>query len=163
MLLSSARHVDHIQPAPLIPLTISDILFKRVTMDIVGPLPRSRSGKRYILVLCDYATRYPEAVALHSIDAEHIAEELVHIFACVGIPDNILTDQEANFTSILLSELYKMLHIHQLIWNLMPRRDNVNGMTAMHALVSLSQDSKCWCFFPHPVVNCLLNGKGHMR
>ena len=83
-------------------------------MDIVGPLLRSRSGKRYILVLCDYATRYPEAVALRSIDAEHIVEELVHIFARVGIPDEILTDQGANFTSKLLSELYKMLHIHQL-------------------------------------------------
>ena len=48
-------------------------------MDIVGPLPRSRSGKRFILVVCDYATRYPEAVPLRSTDAEHIAEELVQI------------------------------------------------------------------------------------
>ena len=46
---------------------------------------------------------------------------------------------------------------------LMPRRDNVNAITTMLVLVSLSQDSKCWCFFTHPVVNCLLNGKGHMR
>ena len=41
------------QPAPLIPLPIIDTPFKRVTMDIVGLLPHSRSGKRYILVLCD--------------------------------------------------------------------------------------------------------------
>ena len=31
-------------------------------MEIVGPLPRSRSGKRFILVVCDYTTHYPEAV-----------------------------------------------------------------------------------------------------
>jgi len=32
---------------------------------LVGPLtPSSSSGKRYILTLVDYATRYPEAVAL---------------------------------------------------------------------------------------------------
>ena len=49
-------------------------------MDIVGPLSKSHSGKRYILVICDYATRYPEAIALRSTDAEHIAEELVTAF-----------------------------------------------------------------------------------
>ncbi|KAL5484320.1 hypothetical protein EMCRGX_G020794 [Ephydatia muelleri] len=46
-------------------------------MDIVGPLPRSRAGNKYILVLCDYATRYPEAVPPKSIDAESVAEELI--------------------------------------------------------------------------------------
>ena len=74
-------------------------------MDIVGPLPRSRSGCRYILVICDYATRYPEAIPLRSIDAEHIADELIKVFARVGIPEEILTDQGTNFTSKLLQEL----------------------------------------------------------
>ena len=37
-------------PAPLIPLPIIDEPFSRIAMDIVGPLPRSRSGKKYILV-----------------------------------------------------------------------------------------------------------------
>ena len=58
---SSTRGV---KKAPLIPLPIMDEPFRRIAMDIVGPLPRSSSGKRYILVICDYATRYPEAVAL---------------------------------------------------------------------------------------------------
>ena len=38
-----AQH--HMQPAPLIPLPIIDTTFKRVAMDIVGPLSRSRSEK----------------------------------------------------------------------------------------------------------------------
>jgi len=80
-------------------LPIIDTPFQRIAMDIVGPLPRSRQGHRYILVMCDYATRYPEAVALRSIDAEHVAEELVKVFARVGIPEEILTDQGSNFTS----------------------------------------------------------------
>ena len=62
------------------------------SMEIVGPLPKSRSGNRYILVMCDYATHYPEAVPLKSIDTENIAEELVKIFSRVGIPREILTD-----------------------------------------------------------------------
>ena len=49
-------------------------------MDIVGPLLKSRSGKPYMPVVCDYATHYPEAVPLCSTDTEHTAEELVHVF-----------------------------------------------------------------------------------
>ena len=83
-------------------------------MDIVGPLPRSKSGNRYVLVICDYATRYPEAIPLRSIDAEHIAEELIKVFAQVGVPREILTDQGSNFTSQLLAELYRLLHVHPI-------------------------------------------------
>ena len=80
-------------------------------MDIVGPLPRSSSGKRFILVICDYATRYPEAVALRNIDANTIAEELMSFFSRVGVPEEILTDQGTNFTSQLLTEVYSLLQI----------------------------------------------------
>lgn len=83
-------------------------------MDIVGPLPRSSSGKRYILVICDYATRYPEAVALRTIDANAVAEELLSFFARVGVPEEILTDQGTNFTSQLLKEVYRLLHIQPI-------------------------------------------------
>ncbi len=83
-------------------------------MDIVGPLPRSRSGNRYILVVCDYATRYPEAFPLRSTDAGSIAEELVNLFSRVGVPKEILTDQGTNFTSQLLTEIYRMLHVHPI-------------------------------------------------
>ena len=106
--LDSSRRVHK---APLIPLRIISEPFRRIAMDIVGPLPKSRSGKRFVLVVCDYATRYPEAVALRSIDAEHIAEELVQIFSRVGVPQEILTDQGANFMSQLLAEVYKLLRI----------------------------------------------------
>ena len=99
---------------PMKPLPIVDVPFQRIAMDIVGPLPRSRQGNRYILVVCDYATRYPEAIPLKSIDAGRIAEELVTLFARVGIPEEVLTDQGTNFTSQLLSELYKMLHVHPI-------------------------------------------------
>ena len=88
--------------APLIPLPVVTEPFRRVAMDIVGPLPRNKSGNRYILVMCDYTTRYPEAVPVKAVDAEHIAEELVRILARVGIPNKMLTDQGSNFTSQLL-------------------------------------------------------------
>ena len=97
--------------APLVPMSIVDSPFERIAMDIVGPLPRSRSGNRFVLVVCDYATRWPEAVPLKSIDAGHVAEELMVLFSRVGVPKEILTDQGSNFTSQLLKEVYWLLSI----------------------------------------------------
>ena len=108
---SSHRRVPR---SPMIPLPVITEPFERIAMDIVGPLPHSRAGHRYILVVCDYATRYPEAVPMRSIDTEHVAEELVLMFARVGLPREILTDQGANFTSELLAEIYRLLHIDSL-------------------------------------------------
>ena len=85
--------------------------FERIATDIIGLLPRSRSGNRYVLVMCDYGTRYPEAVPLKSLEAAKIAEELVALFARVSIPKEILTDQGSNFTSQLLAELYRLLKV----------------------------------------------------
>ena len=90
---------QHGPQALLMPLPVLSESFKRIAVDIIGPLPRSCSGKRYVLVICDYATRYPEAIPLHSTDASHIVEELTGVFARVGIPSEILTDQGSNFTS----------------------------------------------------------------
>ena len=48
--------------APLVPLLIIGDPFRRIAMDVVGPLPRTRRGNRFILVVSDYATCYPEGV-----------------------------------------------------------------------------------------------------
>eukprot|EP00731_Ephydatia_muelleri_P020019 Em0012g844a len=102
------------QHAPMIPLPFVDEPFQRIAMDIVGPLPRSSSGNRCMLVVCDYAKRYPEAMPMQAVDAEAVAEELVKMFSRVGIPQKILTDQGSNFTSQLLAELYRLLHIRPI-------------------------------------------------
>ena len=87
---------------------------ERIAMDIVGLLPRSHSGKRYVLVVRDYATRYLEAIPLWWIDPEHVVEELVNFFARVGMPNEILKDQRSNFTSQLLQEVYRLLRIQPI-------------------------------------------------
>ena len=54
--------------------------FTRIAMDIVGPRERSKSGNKYIVVICDYATRYPEAIPLRSKEAKKTADELIKLF-----------------------------------------------------------------------------------
>ncbi|XP_067105502.1 retrovirus-related Pol polyprotein from transposon 412 [Osmerus mordax] len=101
-------------PAPLIPLPIIETPLERLGMDLVGPLPKSGRGHKYILVLVDYATRYPEAVPLRKATSKAIARELVQLFSRVGIPKDILTDQGTPFVSRLMADLCCLLQIHHL-------------------------------------------------
>ena len=104
----------HLRQAEMISMPLIELPFQRIAMDVVGPLPRSRSGNKYILTICDYATRYPEAIALPSTEASRIAKELVSLFSRVGIPEEILTDQGPNFMSALLQEVYHLLGISRI-------------------------------------------------
>ncbi|XP_053486641.1 uncharacterized protein LOC128611284 [Ictalurus furcatus] len=101
-------------PAPLIPLPIIGVPFERVGMDLVGPLPKSARGHEYILVLVDYATRYPEAVPLRKATSQNIARELVLLFSRVGIPKDVLTDQGTPFVSKLMADLCRLLQVKHL-------------------------------------------------
>ena len=97
------------QSASLISLPVMEEPFERIAMDIVGPLPKTKQRHRYILVICNYATRYPDAIPLKKFTAPEIAEKLVEYFSRHGIPKEILSDQGTNFTSALLKELYQMI------------------------------------------------------
>ncbi|XP_052406338.1 uncharacterized protein LOC127952096 [Carassius gibelio] len=99
---------------PLVPLPVIDVPFQRLGMDIVGPLERSKTGYKYMLVICDYATRFPEVFPLKNIKAKAIASCLVQLFSRVGIPKEILTDRGTNFTSQLLQQVYQLLGIKGL-------------------------------------------------
>ena len=100
---------------PLGKMPLIDTPFKRVAVDIVGPIePRSDKKSRYILTMIDYATRYPEAVALPSIETERVAEALVEMFSRVGIPDEMLTDCGSQFTAEVMKEVSRLLSLQQL-------------------------------------------------
>ena len=102
--------------APLGKMPRIDVPFKRIACDLVGPLkPITNNKNRYILTVMDYATRYPEAVPLASIDTETVAEALVSIFSRVGIPEEILTDMGSQFTSAVMSEVSRLLSFKQLV------------------------------------------------
>lgn len=49
-------------------------------MDLVGPLVTSAWGYQHILVLVDYATRYPEAILLSSMATSNIAQAMLFFF-----------------------------------------------------------------------------------
>ena len=80
------------------------MLSKKIAVDFLGPLVASESGNRYIMVICDYCTRYPEAIPMSSIESEKVAEELINFFSKVGFPEEIVHDGATNFVSKLMTE-----------------------------------------------------------
>ncbi|GBO33123.1 Retrovirus-related Pol polyprotein from transposon 297 [Araneus ventricosus] len=51
--------------------------FERMALDILGPFPVTTKGNRYVLVLMDYFTKWPEAIPISDQEASTVAEELV--------------------------------------------------------------------------------------
>ena len=45
-------------------------------MDLIGPLPATRFGNRYIITLVDYFSKWPEAAALPDKTAESVVSFL---------------------------------------------------------------------------------------
>ena len=80
----------------------------------MGPLPKNSRGHRYILVLEDYATRYPEALPLRAATAKAVARELMLLFSCVGVAKEVLTDQGSCFMSRVMKEVLRLLQVKQL-------------------------------------------------
>ena len=107
-----------------VPLPVIGEPFRCVAFDIIGPLQRSRSGKKYSLTLVDRATRYPEAN--RPIDAEKVADALISIFSRVGLQDGIVSDQGRNFRSEVLKQVAALLSI-QLTTNLQYHQQ-INGL-----------------------------------
>ena len=53
-----------IPKAPLFPIPVVSEPFQEVIIDIVGPLPRTKSGNEYLLTIMDRMSQYPKAIPI---------------------------------------------------------------------------------------------------
>src|SRR6218665_129215 len=89
---------------PIKPIPREDTAFRRMTMDVVGPIePTSAAGHKYCVCIVDSCTRWPAVYMylLKSLTAKAVCEELKKLFMDVGVPSVITSDQGTNFTSSL--------------------------------------------------------------
>ena len=99
-----------VKKVPLGSMPLINTPFKRVAVDIVGPVaPVSEAGHRYILTLVDYATRYPEGVLIKKITTQAVDEALLDIYSRVGIPEEVLTDQGTQSMFECMQEVSRLL------------------------------------------------------
>ena len=106
------RAGKHLQSKVLMVETpIISVPYHRLACDLVGPLPRTKSG---ILTVMCLGTRYPYCIPLKKVDAITVAEGLLEVIAHTGIPYEILSDQGSVFTGKVMKELCKSLDIQKL-------------------------------------------------
>ena len=85
---------------------------QRVAMDIVGPLPSTERGNRYILVVVDYFTKWPEAFAIQNQETRTVAQKLVDEWVSrYGVMQQLHSDQGKNFASETFKELTDILGV----------------------------------------------------
>jgi hypothetical protein len=100
---------------PLTPIRKKPEPFYQVSIDVMGPLPRTPNGKRYVVVAVDHFTKWTEARALEEADAQNIATFLYEeIIARHGVPSILTSDRGTEFVNELITIMcnkYKIRHI----------------------------------------------------
>jgi hypothetical protein len=83
--------------------------FEMVAMDVLQ-LPVTKTGNKYVLVMSDYFTRWPEAVALPDQRPETIARALIdNVISRHGILILLNSDQGPNFESAVIKDMCRLL------------------------------------------------------
>jgi hypothetical protein len=102
-------------PACLRNLPVISEPFKRIAIDIVGPLPKcSETNNRFILTVIDHCTHYPEAIPLMSHEAPVVAKALITVFSHFGFPEEILSDCGPELMSHLMDIFLKEFGIRHI-------------------------------------------------
>ncbi len=87
---------------------------ERVAIDVLGPLPVSARGNKYIIVVIEYFTKWAEAYAVPNQTAGVTARWVVEEFCCrFGPPVTLHSDQGRNFQSGLFKEVVRLLGMAQ--------------------------------------------------
>ena len=86
-----------------------------VAMDILGPLPRTRHGMRFILVVTDRFTKLTKTEALRTITAVSVAKAFCKTWVFnYGTPKVLLTDNGAQFTAAFSRNVCRILGIQKV-------------------------------------------------
>ncbi len=117
-------------------------LFYRVAMDTAGPLPETKSGTKYILVVVDHYSKWCEAKAITDhgakIAARFLEDDIIFRY---GVPKFVLTDNGGEWAAKfdVMCKDYGIRHQHTT-----PQWPQCNGMakrlikTIKHGITILS-------------------------
>src|SRR6266542_1620548 len=131
-------------------------IFERWGVDIVGPLPITREGNRYIVVTMDYFSRWPEARLLKVANADTVATFLYEEIICrFGVPRILQSDKRTHFVNEVIQRLTKRFKIKYSLS--LPYYPQSNGLVERFnkmlykGIAKLAEEVEQWDKFIQPV------------
>ena len=130
--------------APLGRVPIPDRKFHTVAIDLIGPLPLTQEGHKYILTAIDYTTRYTLVTPIRSKEATVVAGAIWDsVVAHWGCPAVLISDQGTEFRNKVLRRMaeiggfnHKMVTIYHPASNGLVENANGQLISILRGLVS---------------------------
>lgn len=92
--------------------------WQAISIDLMGPLPRSTSGHSYILVVADWFTKYVSVLPLRQATVCKIVSMIENeIFLLFGVPQMVLVDNGTQFKSKQFQDLMTKYSVPKLWYN----------------------------------------------
>ncbi|GFU20349.1 gag-Pol polyprotein [Trichonephila clavipes] len=102
------------KPAGLLRTPVYSQRFEVIAIDLFGPLPQTDTGKQWIFIVEDCATKWVELFALSQASARQCATTLIEeVFMRHGIPRRIISDNGTQFVRAVLQQICFTLNISQ--------------------------------------------------
>lgn len=124
--------------------------FERIAMDVAGPFPVTDQGNKYILVVMDYFSKWPEAYAIPNQEAETVARVVTdNWISRFGVPLELHSDQGRNFESRVFRKVCELLGIRKTRTTpLHPQSDGMverfNGTMECHLAKVVQSNQRDW-------------------
>uniref|UniRef100_A0A1A8AWX9 Si:ch211-249c2.1 n=1 Tax=Nothobranchius furzeri TaxID=105023 RepID=A0A1A8AWX9_NOTFU len=116
-------------------------------MDLIGPLPETRLGNRYVLTMTDLYTKWVIAEPLKSKTAAEVSAVMTSKLYMFGMVRKIITDQGKEFVNQLNDSIFSMLNIKHAVssayhpqTNGQDERTNQNIKRALRKYVNQNHD-----------------------
>eukprot|EP00731_Ephydatia_muelleri_P010665 Em0005g1251a len=94
--------------AKLHPVPVRAQLWHKVGIDLIGPLPETKKGNKYIVTLLDYFSKWPEACPIPNKTALAVAQFLFEMFCRFGCCEVVISDQGREFVNAVQAELFAL-------------------------------------------------------
>lgn len=139
-----------------------DTAFKTVALDIMGPYPRTSTGKRFLLVVTDLFTRWVEAFPVNNTKTKTIASILEReFFPRWGYPAQLLTDNGTQFVGKVWRNFCTHWHVEHLTTPSYHPRANPterrNQEIKVQLRVRLGDDHTAWADLIPAIMFCIRN------
>ena len=119
---------------------IPDRPWEKISMDLVGRLPTTQKGNKFILVIVDFLTRYTVTMPLQTKSAKEVALALTSVFCEHGVPHVILSDNGLEFRNSVMAELSNILNFkHATIAVYHPASQGLVERTNQTIMIALRQ------------------------